>query len=103
MEVLANLSATQGLAQAMLSWGGELLTQTEDIVLWSKEQFEELLNPTNTSSEEEAESENSGEASPISLAEVAEVVKKLFSVKAPGVDEILPEMLRLWTLFGCLG
>jgi len=46
------------------------------------------------SSEEEAESEDSGEASPISLAEVMEVVKKLFSGKVPGVDEIRPEMLK---------
>ncbi len=48
-----------------------------DIVQWWKEHFEELLNLTNTSSVEEAEFEDSGEASPISLAEVAEVVKNL--------------------------
>ena len=52
----------QGLAQAVLSRGGELLTQTEDIVGRWKEHFEELLNPANTSSGEEAESEASGEA-----------------------------------------
>ena len=68
----------QGLAQAVFSRGGELLTQTEDIVGRWKEHFEELLNLANTSSEEEAESEASGEAPPISLAEVAEVVKQLF-------------------------
>jgi len=67
---------TQGLAQAVLSRGGELLTQTDDIVGWLKEHFEELLNPTSPSSEEETESEDSGEAPPISLAEVTEVVKK---------------------------
>jgi len=71
-----------------------LLTQTEDIVGRWKEHFEELLNPTNTSSEEEAESEDSGEVPPISLAGVAEIVTKLFSGKAPRVDEILPEMLK---------
>ncbi len=63
-----------------------------DIIEWWKEHFEELLNPTNTFSVEEAEFEDPGEALPISLAEVAEVVKKLLSSKAPGVDEIHPEM-----------
>ena len=92
----------QGLAQAVLSRGGELLTQTEDIVGRWKEHFEELLNPANTSSGEEAESEASGEAPPISLAEVAEVVKQLFSGKAPGVDEIRPEMLKALDNVGLL-
>jgi len=78
----------------VLSRGGQLLTQTEDIVWRWKEQFEELLNPSSTSSVEEAEFEDSGEASPISLVEVTEAVKKLFSGKAPGVDEIRPEMLK---------
>ena len=49
----------------------------------------------NTSSEEDYDSENSGSATPISLAEVAEVVKKLFSGKATGVDKIRPEMKAL--------
>jgi len=40
------------------------------------------------------ESEDLGEASPISLVEVAEVVKKLSSGKVPDVDEIGPEMLK---------
>jgi len=43
-------------------------------------------------SEEEAESEDEGE--PISLAEITDVVKKLFNGKVPGVDEIRPEMLK---------
>ncbi len=51
----------QGLAQAVFSRGME------------------LLNPTNTSSVEEAEFEDSVGASPISLAEIAKVVKKLLS------------------------
>ena len=92
----------QGLAQAVFSRGGELLTQTEDIVGRWKEHFEELLNPTNTSSGEEAESEASGEAPLISLAEVTEVVKQLFSGKAPGVDEIRPEMLKALDSVGLL-
>jgi len=54
--------------------GGELLNQMQDIVGRWKEHFEELLNPTNMSTEEEAESEDSGKTPPISLAEVAEVV-----------------------------
>jgi len=61
---------------------------------------EELLNPTSTSSEEEAESEESGEAPPISLAEVPEVFKKLFSGKMPGVNEICPEMLKALDIVG---
>jgi len=76
----------QGLAQAVLSRGGKRLTQTEDIVGRWKEHFEELLTPTSTSLEEEAESEDSGEASPISLAEVAEVVKKADTPRQCCVD-----------------
>ena len=53
-----------------------------------------LLNQTGISSEEEAEFEDSGEVSVMSLAEVTEVVKKLLIGKAPGVDEILTEMLK---------
>jgi len=34
------------------------------------------------------------------LAEVAEVVKKIFSGKAPGVDEIRPEMLKALDIVG---
>jgi len=34
------------------------------------------------------------------LVEVAEVVKKLFSGKAPGVDEIVPEMLKALDIVG---
>ena len=45
-------------------WEGELLTLTEDIVEQWKEHFEELLNPTNVPSVEEAKFEDSGEASP---------------------------------------
>lgn len=42
-----------------------------------KEHFEEHLNPNNMSSVEEASSEALDKASSISLAEVAEIVKKL--------------------------
>lgn len=54
----------------------------------------ELLKPTSTSSSEEVELEDSGEASSILLAEDPEVVKKLLSSNAPDVDEILPEILE---------
>lgn len=57
----------------------------EDIKLW-KEHFEKLLIPTNTSSVEETEL---GEATPIPLAEVSEVVKKFLSGKALVVEEML--------------
>lgn len=72
------------LAQAVFRPGGVLLTRTGDIVNRWKKQFEEFLNPTNASSVEEAASEDSGEASPISLAEVSEVVKKLLCSKVHG-------------------
>ena len=93
----------QGLAQAVFSRGGELLTQTEDIVGRWKEHFGELLNPAYTPSGEKAESESSGEAPPISLAEVTEVVKQFFSGKVPGVDEIRPEMLKALDIVGLAG
>ncbi len=78
----------QGLAQAVFSMGLELLTRTNSIVGQLKEHFEELLNPTCTSSIEEAELKGSGKTLSISIAEVREVVKKLTSGKALGVDEI---------------
>ena len=84
----------QGLPQAVLSRGGELLTRTGDIVGRWKEHFEELLNPANMSLGEGAAPEDFGVFAPISLAEVTKVVKKLLGGKAPGVDEIRPEMLK---------
>ena len=42
----------------------------------------------------EAELEADGGSSSISLVEVTEVVKPLQSGKAPGIDEIRPEMLK---------
>ncbi len=72
----------QGMAQAVFSRGREQLTLTGDIVEWWKEHFDELLNCSNTSSVEKTEFEDQGPH--ISLAEVAEVVKKLLSSKVPG-------------------
>lgn len=51
-----------------------------------EEHFGQLLDPINTSSMEGAESEDSGKAPPISLAEDNEVVL--------GLDEICPEMMK---------
>ena len=42
----------------------------------------------------EAELEDDGGSSLIFLGEVTEVVEQLHSGKAPGVDEIRPEMLK---------
>ncbi|KAK7877033.1 hypothetical protein WMY93_032251 [Mugilogobius chulae] len=65
-----------------------------DVVGRWKEYFEGLLNPTAMFSDEEAETEDSGGGSPITQAEVTEVVNKLLGGKAPGVDEIRSEVLE---------
>lgn len=70
------------------------MTSTGDIVGRWKEYFEDLLNPTNTSSSEEAEAKGSEVDLSITQAEVTEVVQKLLGGKAPGVDEIRPEYLK---------
>ncbi|XP_042278775.1 uncharacterized protein LOC121904981 isoform X2 [Thunnus maccoyii] len=49
---------------------------------------------------EEAELDNLGDASLISLGEVSEVVKKLLSSKALGVDGIHPKMLKALDIVG---
>lgn len=46
------------------------------------------------------ESNDLREAPPISLAEVAEVIKKLTSGKALSVEEIHPEMLKVLNIVG---
>ncbi|KAI3371353.1 hypothetical protein L3Q82_023548 [Scortum barcoo] len=53
--------------------GGELLTSTEDIVGRWKKYFEDLLNPTDLPSSEEAEAGDSEVDSSITRAEVTEV------------------------------
>ncbi|TWW59301.1 Transposon TX1 uncharacterized 149 kDa protein ORF 2 [Takifugu flavidus] len=68
------------------SGDGVLLTSTRDIADRWKEYFEDLLNPNNTPSSEEVGPGDLGIGSHISGAEVAEVVKKLLSGKARGVD-----------------
>ncbi|KAI3353689.1 hypothetical protein L3Q82_004833 [Scortum barcoo] len=81
--------------------GGELLTSTGDIVRgrWKK-YFEDLLNPTDLPSSEEAEAGDSEVDSSITRAEVTEVVRKLLGGKAPGVDEIRPEYLKSLDVVG---
>uniref|UniRef100_A0A8C9VLN8 Reverse transcriptase domain-containing protein n=1 Tax=Scleropages formosus TaxID=113540 RepID=A0A8C9VLN8_SCLFO len=79
------------------SGSGALLTSAEDVLGRWKEYFEDLLNPSNTPSIEEGDLE--GDSS-ITLAEVAEVVKKLLGGKAPGVDEIRPEFLKSLDVVG---
>ena len=79
---------------------GHLLTSTGDIVGRWKEYFEDLLNPTDLCSVEEAVAGDSEGHSSITRAEVIEVVKKLLGGKAPGVDEIRPEYLKSLDVVG---
>ena len=76
---------------------GALLTSTRHVVDRWKEYF---LNPTDTPSTKEAGPGDSGVGSPISGAEVAEVVKKLLGGRAPGVDEVRPEFLKALDVVG---
>ncbi|KAI3352082.1 hypothetical protein L3Q82_020905 [Scortum barcoo] len=62
--------------------------------------FEDLLNPTDLPSNEEAEDGDSEVDSSITQAEVTEVVRKLLGGKAPGVDEIRPEYLKSLDVVG---
>ncbi|TWW74380.1 hypothetical protein D4764_14G0003820 [Takifugu flavidus] len=82
------------------SGDGVLLTSTRDVVDRWKEYFVDLLNPTNMPSSEEVGPGDLGLGSHISGTEVAEVVKKLLSGKAPGVDEIRPEFLNALDVVG---
>ncbi|KAI3372096.1 hypothetical protein L3Q82_006949 [Scortum barcoo] len=65
-----------------------------------KKYFEDLLNPTDLPSNEEAEAGDSEVDSSITQAEVTEVVRKLLGGKAPGVDEIRPEYLKSLDVVG---
>uniref|UniRef100_A0A3P9GYB4 Reverse transcriptase domain-containing protein n=1 Tax=Oryzias latipes TaxID=8090 RepID=A0A3P9GYB4_ORYLA len=78
----------------VLSAGGGLLTSTGDIAGRWKEYFDDLLNPTDPPSFEEAESEDFGMSLSITRAEVTEVVNELLGGRAPGVDEVRPEYLK---------
>ncbi|KAI3352425.1 hypothetical protein L3Q82_005189 [Scortum barcoo] len=78
-------------ANTVYSAGGELLTSTEDIVGRWKKYFEDLLNPTDLPSNEEAEDGDSEVDSSITQAEVTEVVQQAPRWQGAGVDEIRPE------------
>jgi len=84
----------------MYGGDGTLLTSTRDVVSRWGEYFVDLLNPTDTPSDEEAESGSSDVGPPISGAEVAKVVKKLLGGNAPGVDEVRPEFLKALDVVG---
>ena len=84
----------------MYGGDGALLTSTRDVVDRWKEYFEDLLNPTDTPSGKEAGPGDSGVGSPISGAEVAEVVRKFLGGRAPGVDEVRPEFLKALDVVG---
>ncbi|KAK0154256.1 putative uncharacterized transposon-derived protein F52C9.6 [Merluccius polli] len=79
---------------------GALLTSTRDVVDRWKEYFEDLLNHTDTPSGKEAGPGDSGVGSPISGAEVAEVVRKLLGGRATGVDEVRPKFLKALDVVG---
>lgn len=65
---------------------------TEDIVGRWKEYFQDLLNPTDTTSVEEAA--NGGGESSITGGEVTEAGKRLLDGRAPGMDEVCCEFLK---------
>ncbi|KAI3374227.1 hypothetical protein L3Q82_006077 [Scortum barcoo] len=79
-EILANRPAPQKgeavLCQHCLQCGGELLTSTEDIVGRWKKYFEDLLNPTDLPSNEEAEDGDSGGGLTHHPSQVTEVVQQ---------------------------
>lgn len=56
--------------------------------------YKDLLDSTNAPFGEEAGIQNSEMGSHISRAKVLEVVKKLFGGRAPGVNEVRPEVLK---------
>ena len=90
----------QCIVNTVYGGDGALLTSTRDVVDRWKEYFEDLLNPTDMPSGKEAGPGDSGVGSPISGAEVAEVVRKLLGRRAPGVDEFHPEFLKAMDVVG---
>ncbi|XP_055362025.1 uncharacterized protein LOC129603656 [Betta splendens] len=90
----------QFFTNSVFSGGGELLTSTGDVIGRWKEYFEDLLNPSDMPSAEEAEAGDSEADSPITQAEVTEVVSKLLGGRAAGVDEIRPEYLKSLDVVG---
>ena len=74
-----------------------MLSSTESIVRRWEKYFKNLLNRTNTHSEEEAELEDFGLGSPIKGVEVAGAIKQLHSGRALGMVELLnaPDVVGL--------
>ena len=62
--------------------------------------FEDLLNPTDSPSSEEAGPWDPGMGSLISRAEVAKVVKRVLGGRAPGLDEVRPDFLKALDVVG---
>ena len=87
------------LHQHCLQWRWGAVDLEWGNCLW-KEYFDDLFNPTDMTSIEEAEAGISEVDSFIAQAEVTEVVRKLLSGKAPGVDEIHPEYLSSLDVVG---
>jgi len=75
-----------------------LLTSTRNVVSWWGKYFEDLLNPTEIHSDEEAESGSSDVGPSISGAEVAEVVKKLLVARPRRWMRSVRSSSRLWML-----
>uniref|UniRef100_A0A8C6PMX5 Reverse transcriptase domain-containing protein n=1 Tax=Nothobranchius furzeri TaxID=105023 RepID=A0A8C6PMX5_NOTFU len=96
----AGRGGEQCATNTIYSGDGVLLTSTQAFVDRWAECFKDLLNPTDTSSSEEAESGDFGLASQISGAEVSEMVKKLLCGKAPGMDETRLEFLKALDVVG---
>ncbi|KAI3363612.1 hypothetical protein L3Q82_001244 [Scortum barcoo] len=71
----ASEGGKQYSANTVYSAGGEMLTSTGDIVGRWKKYFEDLLNPTDLPSNEQAEAGDSEVDSSITQAEVTEVVQ----------------------------
>ncbi|KAK0150407.1 Craniofacial development protein 2 [Merluccius polli] len=90
----------QCIVNTVYGGDGALLTSTRDVVDRWKEYFEDLLNPTDMPSGKEAGPGDSGVGSPISGAEVADVVRKLLGGRAPGVDEVRLEFLKALDVVG---
>ena len=90
-------SERQGPCEVLLGLGRDVLTRARDIIEQWKEHFEDVLDLTCFFSIKEAESEDEA---PITLAEMAEVVKKLPTDRVPGMDETNPEMLKALDIVG---
>lgn len=74
--------------------GGELLILTGNNAKRWKEDFEHVILAT-MPTYKEAESDDSGKVVFIAFPEVAKVVKMLLGGRAPGVNGIYPEILKV--------